>query len=776
MDIAPPCGQCSGRRDARGNLRLLSPGAVAELWGVRRLRVPMKLFDRLFRKETQIPSNKAAVLIFAIAGLFTASLALTVSLAATADQAATQESASTPNVPAAAPAFVPQWQARGVNVTKHGVVGDGLTDNLSALQALIDSQPNGTLFYFPAGTYLVSNTINFVQNDFAINGDADREGAPASILKCDTPDVVMAKAFYEPGVGSLHIRNMQFIASNQGGTGLYTGNVASAVIEHCIFKGHVGTYMHYPFVTAFRSVRFQGDGPAKGSHIGLFLAGVTECMADGCEFTGWDEGARISGAGMSMIRSIFKRNKIGLNMGIDEHDRGWITRASSLTQLTFTDNDLAFNAVVLAGVAVSDIKIHGTANAPSGQSSVGFVTTGIQQCTFSQMQIDGTYSDTAARVNADGKNSSFLKNTVSNSNPSGKVWDIAKEIPASVKFETALLPGQVPIVDKVIGWSIPANSDVVDVTEHGVVGDASTDNAKALQALIDASKNAAIFYFPRGIYKVRATLDFSRLTNFGLIGDLKAIGGENRCSMIFGEFSGPLIKANYSATGGAFHIRDIYLRSWDTVVHSTNPVGATVENAEIIGTVGILLNNPVNVSLRSLNFDPNVDIRHVPLTGNANLGIVLNGGHDNNLEEVNVMGYLEGVRATGDRLFMYASRFEVDHVGLNLGILPDGTAGTLTNSTFSGITFEANDTGINLANCKNCFLSTISGQGSSNAPTGMSQIGINVLECNNVTFSAVEFGGDFTNVAGFVSGAASNILFSDCGINLSIKNKTTIVR
>ena len=56
----------------------------------------------------------------------------------------------------------------GVDVTKYGIVGDGTTDDTQKLQSLINSSPNGTLFYFPAGTYLVSNTVHFSLADFGI--------------------------------------------------------------------------------------------------------------------------------------------------------------------------------------------------------------------------------------------------------------------------------------------------------------------------------------------------------------------------------------------------------------------------------------------------------------------------------------------------------------------------------------------------------------------------------------------------------------------------------
>ena len=45
-----------------------------------------------------------------------------------------------------------------INVLLHGVVGDGVTDNSTAIQSLIDNNPNKTL-YFPNGTYLLSKSI-----------------------------------------------------------------------------------------------------------------------------------------------------------------------------------------------------------------------------------------------------------------------------------------------------------------------------------------------------------------------------------------------------------------------------------------------------------------------------------------------------------------------------------------------------------------------------------------------------------------------------------------
>ena len=209
----------------------------------------------------------------------------------------------------------------GLDVTKYGVVGDGTTDDTQKLQSLISSSPNGTLFYFPAGTYLVSNTVHFSQSDFGIVGDLNPDGSPASILKSNTPNVTVADANYgTTSFGSFQIRNMEFWASDQGGTGFYSQNGFASMIENSAFKGYIGLANYSPWLVALRNDKFLGDGGKNGSHIGYLANISTESLIENCDFSGWDEGVRVSGMGVSMIGSTFERNGIGLNGGID---KGW---------------------------------------------------------------------------------------------------------------------------------------------------------------------------------------------------------------------------------------------------------------------------------------------------------------------------------------------------------------------------------------------------------------------------------------------------------------------
>src|SRR5262249_13246396 len=312
-------------------------------------------------------------------------------------------------------------------------------------------------------------------------------------------------------------------------------NAVDSTIENSAFKGYIGLYNDTPFDVALRNDEFLGDGGNNGSHIGYLANLSTEGLIENSDFSGWDEGVRVSGAGMSMIGSTFEDNGIGLNGGIDKDGNAWIFRASTMTNLTFSDNDIGINLVTAAGVSLSNSQITGSTNAPSGQSSFGLAVNYIQQSQVTGLQVSGSYSNSAVQIDS-GANDSFLANTVTNSNPTGTAWNIAANLP-NVVFDSTLLPGQVAITDSVgPSWYPSPGANIVDVTAHGVVGDNLTDNAAALQALVNSSPNGTIFYFPKGGYRFYSTVDFSRLTNFAIIGDAKSLGGNDGSSLI-GYFS-----------------------------------------------------------------------------------------------------------------------------------------------------------------------------------------------------------------------------------------------
>lgn len=664
--------------------------------------------------------------------------------------------------------FVLPWVPSGsLNVTQHGVVGDGVTDNTAALQSLADTAPQGTLFYFPAGIYAITNTINFARLvAWGMLGDVTSAGLSASTIKITTTNKTGISVDYGDGQGVFQIKNMRFVASSSGGTGFYDNNTINASFENCSFSGYVGLYERSPFKSAIRGSQFVGDSTA-GS-IGFFGELPTETLISESDFSGWGEGFRAAGS-LSAIRSTFEHNEIGMRLGGDMPEgNNWSFGRASMRDLVFTDNGIAVFHHNASNILYSNVVIHGTSNAPGGQSRYGFYESSMGQATFADLKIDGGFSGSSIYMRTAG-NSTFYAPSVTNS--LGVAWasnaglvgvpftDLHDYTPLSnVTVTSTTLPSQVNVDDVTASHVVSGSQDLVlNVTAYGAIGNGSTDNTAALQALINSATQGATFYFPKGTYLVTSTLDFSRLKNFSITGDSAGIGGNGSGSSLRGNFSSPLMKVDYQASAGTFHINNINLFSsvnaGGIALYARNAVLSSIQNVQANGNIGISLENPFKVSLSSLNSIGD------SLQG---IGLMVNGGYGCTVESSDFMGLQEGMRVGGSTNFAnYASRYETNLIGVNLGVNPSNAVSTLTGASLEGFSMEANNYHIVAKSCSNCSFAAIGTQGSIGAPAGLSITGLSLDDVRNSTLSSIQIGGAYSGYAIGVLPAASNVLFTD---------------
>jgi hypothetical protein len=670
-----------------------------------------------------------------------------------------------------------------INVKKYGVIGDGLTDISTALQNLINSIPagvysvhnpaGGVLFYFPAGTYLVNKTVDFSRLEtFGIIGDVTSAGQSASILKSNTANMAVVSVDFANSVndtGTFQIRNMQFAGSTNGGTGLYSTNTVNKSVINCTFRGHIGYNDESSFGGAIVSSQFLG---ASGS-IGLFEFGATSTRVDRCDFSNCRAGLQAAGTGVEVTNSTFEKDVIGAWLGVNLSGGNASIGRSSWQNLSFTDNNTAMNLQSVGSDLFSNISIQGTANGPYGQSQYGLYMTYVGGTTLSGITVNGGFSKAAVYL-YNGANSTFCNMTVTNSISTAAIWYSAPGligVPAnqitvnraaqpiktiSVLGPAVLQPVNVNDVPASQVASSPQNV-VVDVTQHGVLGDRKTDDTAALQALINASAPGTIFYFPRGVYIVSATIDFSRLSSFSIVGDAAAVAGGYNGSTITGGFSGTLINVDYGSSAGTFHISNINIEQGigGVGLYARNAVLSSIQNAEFTGHVAMYLENPFKVSIQSVDFPggfPTTDI-----------ALQINGGYGCTLENGDFLGWGEGLRIGGATAFaVYSSRFESNNIGMNLGIDPAGNVSTITGCSFQGISMEANNYHIVAASCRNSLFAAIGTQGSTNAPAGLSIIGMQVQDVHDSTFASIAMGGAYSNTAQRVLSIGTNLLFTDC--------------
>jgi hypothetical protein len=150
--------------------------------------------------------------------------------------------------------------------------------------------------------------------------------------------------------------------------------------------------------------------------------GATGDLVESSDFTGWAEGIRAAGSGLSVIRSTFEHNGIGARLGADPQGNNWGYSRSALQDLSFTDNDTALSLQVASFDVFSNISITGSGNAPSGQSQYGLNIHWNDTATFSQVRIGGGFSNAAVYLYS-GNDSTFYSSIVSNTIVGGTVWN-----------------------------------------------------------------------------------------------------------------------------------------------------------------------------------------------------------------------------------------------------------------------------------------------------------------------------------------------------------------
>src|SRR5262249_42107283 len=145
--------------------------------------------------------------------------------------------------------------------------------------------------------------------------------------------------------------------------------------------------------------KFTGAGGAQGSSIGLLAELPTNIVVSDCDFSGWSEGLRAYGNGMSVVRSTFEKNGIGARLGADANGNNYGFGRSSLSNLTFTGNDVGIYFQIAGTDYFGDINIVGTSGAPSGWSKYGFTDAELVcGCIFSNIHVSGAFANAAANM------------------------------------------------------------------------------------------------------------------------------------------------------------------------------------------------------------------------------------------------------------------------------------------------------------------------------------------------------------------------------------------
>src|SRR5262249_46464755 len=148
-------------------------------------------------------------------------------------------------------------------------------------------------------------------------------------------------------------------------------------------------------------------------------------------------------------------------------------------------------------------------------------------------------------------------------------------------------------------------------------------------------------YFPRGTYMFGTTIDFSRLSNWNIVGDGSGAGGVGSGTQLRADINAVFLNADYGSGAGTFSIKNCTIKSGDvggTALFARNAVLSTLENVQALGKVAIDMVNPVKCSLRSV-----VSMGD----GHGGIGIRINGGYGTTVESSDFMALDAGVQVGG---------------------------------------------------------------------------------------------------------------------------------
>jgi hypothetical protein len=301
-----------------------------------------------------------------------------------------------------------------------------------------------------------------------------------------------------------------------------------------------------------------------------------------------------------------------------------------------------------------------------------------------------------------------------------------------------------------------------NVKDYGVVGDGVTDDAAAIQAVVDGlpsipgspTQRGGTIYFPPGTYLTKRPLDVSTA--------LLTLQGSGRASELRGDFADFLIKRSGS-NDGPISIQDLALRQ-----RSPDAASGCIQ---VQGSVGLGIRgcwfgviNGAAISLPSNNFTSTIENCVFNSGGGFPSGqvAIITASHAT-IQACDINGFTNGIVASGTTANISGCRIEVCKTGIYAGLGPDlATIWGLTRSVITGNSFEANDTHINLLGA-HVLLAGCGFQGSVNSPSAGSIYGLIIDTCSDVVVAGLNVGGNYTTAACLIKGTFKNTVF--IGVN-----------
>jgi hypothetical protein len=274
-------------------------------------------------------------------------------------------------------------------------------------------------------------------------------------------------------------------------------------------------------------------------------------------------------------------------------------------------------------------------------------------------------------------------------------------------------------------------AEIKNVKDFGAVGNGSTDDTAAIQAAVNYSggpysvANRGTIFFPSGVYRVSAPITFE--LNDGVL-NIRFLGAPG--AMLVGSFGDALLKRSWvTPVATVISIENLQLQN----NHATGKgiilnscVGGRIVNCAIMGCWrGIETWGSQSVSVDGCSI--------IGQQTSGSVGIV--AGNATTIIATDVTAFENGIRHQNLGLIVHGGRFEVNGVGIRLGVNHDGDPHQSSAFSLSGMSMERNQTAIQVVQG---VAGTISFSCGSGEPVAY---GLHIISASDLLVTGTSIGG-----------------------------------
>ncbi|MCX5659942.1 MAG: glycosyl hydrolase family 28-related protein [Planctomycetota bacterium] len=379
-----------------------------------------------------------------------------------------------------------------------GAKGDGVADDTAAIQKALGQVTNGTVIYFPAGTYRITDTLRHAPKERPVGVMIIGHGRDTRLV-WDGP--AGKPMWLDSSCTNSRYQGLSFDGKGKATVGLHHHNIH--------FKTEIG-HRHLAFFNLTDSGVLVNDAPATAETmfenclfedckrgIAFLSFNDYDFTIDGCEFRRSNIAVECQ-HGNTYVRNCRFEASADVDLLLNPEHGSSVRRCVSVGSGRFLRS---VNPV--APVTVQDCQVSGWTN-PEGAVEISSAPVTLFDCAFTNPPAGTTNAPVhiwpGQLLTASGNTPADLKSLVR-----GQEQAKVVEIPAGKRKGSLASAEHRFLVDTA---AVP--SAILDVKrDFGAKGDGQADDTAALQKAIDTARekaNGALVYLPRGTYVVTSPL------------------------------------------------------------------------------------------------------------------------------------------------------------------------------------------------------------------------------------------------------------------------------